>query len=120
SYRRKRENSYDIDNIVIPYSIAAATRVEKLPYKEIPTPKWRVAELNTKLDLKNNGMVRHSSEDSDVEDLNEDTIVARHERCEVDEKKKFMSYLKFPHSGRSRAHRRTDSMAESSGANTPG
>nr|CAD7455619.1 unnamed protein product [Timema tahoe] len=119
SYRRKRENSYDIDNIVIPYSIAAATRVEKLPYKEIPTPKWRVAELNTKLDLKNNGMVRHSSEDSDVEDLNEDTIVARHERCEVDEKKKFMSYLKFPHSGRSRAHRRTDSMAESSGANTP-
>nr|CAD7399954.1 unnamed protein product [Timema cristinae] len=101
SYRRKRENSYDIDNIVIPYSIAAATRVEKLPYKEIPTPKWRVAELNTKLDLKNNGMVRHSSEDSDVEDLNEDTIVARHERCEVDEKKKFMSYLKFPHSGRS-------------------
>lgn len=28
--RRKRENSYDIDNIVIPYSIAASTRVEKL------------------------------------------------------------------------------------------
>jgi len=37
--RRKRENSYDIDNIVIPYSIAASTRVEKLQYKEIPTPK---------------------------------------------------------------------------------
>lgn len=38
--RRKRENSYDIDNIVIPYSIAASTRVEKLQYKEIPTPKY--------------------------------------------------------------------------------
>lgn len=34
--------SYDIDNIVIPYSMAASTRVEKLEYKEIPTPKWRI------------------------------------------------------------------------------
>lgn len=37
--RRKRESSYDIDNIVIPYSMAALTRVEKLEYKEILTPK---------------------------------------------------------------------------------
>lgn len=37
--RRNRINSYDIDNIVIPYSVAASTRVEKLQYKEIPTPK---------------------------------------------------------------------------------
>lgn len=38
-FRRKRENSYDIDNIVIPYSVASSARLEKLPYKEIPTPK---------------------------------------------------------------------------------
>lgn len=37
--KRNRINSYDIDNIVIPYSVAAATRVEKLQYKEILTPK---------------------------------------------------------------------------------
>jgi hypothetical protein len=38
--RKKRgENAYDINNIVIPYSIAASTRVEKLQYKEIITPK---------------------------------------------------------------------------------
>ena len=55
-----------------------------------------------------------------IEDLNEDTISARHDRCEVEEKKKFMSYIKLPHTGRARAHRRTDSRAESSGANTPG
>ncbi|KDR09917.1 hypothetical protein L798_00354, partial [Zootermopsis nevadensis] len=122
--RRKRENSYDIDNIVIPYSIAASTRVEKLQYKEIPTPKWRSVEFEAetafKLELKNNGVVRRSSQESDVEDLNEDTITARHDRCEVEEKKKFMSYIKLPHTGRTRAHRRTDSRAESSGANTPG
>lgn len=121
--RRKRENSYDIDNIVIPYSIAASTRVEKLQYKEIPTPEWRSVELEResplKLDLKNNGVVRRSSQESDVEDLNEETISARHDRCEVEEKKKFMSYIKLPHTGRTRAHRRTDSRAESSGANTP-
>ncbi|KPU80301.1 uncharacterized protein Dana_GF18542, isoform D [Drosophila ananassae] len=35
---------YDIDNIVIPYSMAAQTRVEILPYKEIPTPKWRIVD----------------------------------------------------------------------------
>lgn len=38
--KRSRVNSYDIDNIVIPYSVAASTRVEKLPYKEILTPKY--------------------------------------------------------------------------------
>lgn len=38
-YKRNRINSYDIDNIVIPYSVAASTRVEKLQYKEILTPK---------------------------------------------------------------------------------
>lgn len=36
---RRSRNSYDIDNIVIPYSIAASTRVEVLKCKEIPTPK---------------------------------------------------------------------------------
>ncbi|KAJ8982338.1 hypothetical protein NQ317_009454 [Molorchus minor] len=36
---RNRIQSYDIDNIVIPYSVAASTRVEKLQYKEILTPK---------------------------------------------------------------------------------
>lgn len=45
----------------------------------------------------------------------------RHDKCEHDEKKKFLSYIKFPLAvGRSRANRRTDSRAEStSGANTP-
>ncbi|XP_075779159.1 KAT8 regulatory NSL complex subunit 1-like isoform X2 [Pelodiscus sinensis] len=44
SKKRKVECSYDINNIVIPVSMAAATRVEKLQYKEILTPSWRVVE----------------------------------------------------------------------------
>ena len=42
SFQTISSNSYDIDNIVIPHSMAASTRVEKLEYKEIPTPKWRI------------------------------------------------------------------------------
>ena len=39
--RRKRgENAFDINNIVIPYNIASSTRVEKLQYKEILTPRY--------------------------------------------------------------------------------
>lgn len=44
----------------------------------------------------------------------------RHERCEMEERKRFMAYVKNAHTGRPRAHRRTDSRAGSSGANTPG
>ena len=42
--RRKRETAFDIDNIVIPYSMAASVRVEKIKYKEILTPTWRVID----------------------------------------------------------------------------
>ena len=47
SARRKKgvtTPSFDIDNIVIPYSMASSTRLEKLEYKEIITPKWREVE----------------------------------------------------------------------------
>lgn len=43
----RRRTSYDIDNIVIPYSMAATTRVERLQYKEILTPKWRSVDEET-------------------------------------------------------------------------
>lgn len=55
-----------------------------------------------------------------VEDLSEDAVIARHDRSEHDEKKRFLSYMKFPPGyGRQRSHKRHDSLAESSGANTP-
>ena len=38
--KRRGESAYDINNIVIPYSMAAATRVERLQYKEIITPRY--------------------------------------------------------------------------------
>uniref|UniRef100_A0AAG5CU41 PEHE domain-containing protein n=1 Tax=Anopheles atroparvus TaxID=41427 RepID=A0AAG5CU41_ANOAO len=41
---RRPRNSYDIDNIVIPYSMAAATRVSLPQYKDIAIPKWRIVD----------------------------------------------------------------------------
>ncbi|XP_070143194.1 pneumococcal serine-rich repeat protein isoform X3 [Drosophila kikkawai] len=47
SSERRIRPIYDIDNIVIPYSMAAQTKVEILPYKEIPTPKWRIVDSDS-------------------------------------------------------------------------
>ena len=44
--RRRGESSFDINNIVIPMSVAATTRVEKLQYKEILTPR-SVLQIHT-------------------------------------------------------------------------
>ena len=37
---RETSRAYDINNIVIPYSMGSTTRVEKLQYKEIITPRF--------------------------------------------------------------------------------
>lgn len=55
----------------------------------------------------------------DDEDISDDAMFLRHERALTEERRKFQTYLKFPWSTRSRANRRIDSRAESSGANTP-
>ncbi|XP_011660574.2 KAT8 regulatory NSL complex subunit 1 isoform X2 [Strongylocentrotus purpuratus] len=99
--------SYDIDNIVIPYSMLASTRVVKLNYKEIVTPKWR--ELDMDEFMANNHNEHQEKEESRTEDeesrmededeeeeeyfeenLSDDEFLERHDPCEYSEKKKFM------------------------------
>ena len=46
--KKPTSNAFDINNIVIPYSMASTTRVEKLQYKEILTPAWREMTLTPK------------------------------------------------------------------------
>ncbi|KAG4075445.1 hypothetical protein HA402_015098 [Bradysia odoriphaga] len=115
---RKNRNSYDIDNIVI-HSVAASTRVEPLPYKEIPTPKWRVCDDDTPEIKTDETNPVEENEEEEEEDISSDGMIARHERAFLDERKKFSTFLKFPWSTRSRANRRIDSQMDSSGANTP-
>ncbi|XP_067892322.1 KAT8 regulatory NSL complex subunit 1-like protein isoform X2 [Heterodontus francisci] len=43
--RQQSECCYDIDNIVIPMSLVATSKIEKLQYKEIITPSWRIVTI---------------------------------------------------------------------------
>ncbi|XP_078452267.1 KAT8 regulatory NSL complex subunit 1-like isoform X1 [Lampetra fluviatilis] len=77
--RRRGESSYDINNIVIPLSMAAPARVEKIQYKEILTPGWQELEPVTNLQEVN-------VEEGEVEDLSDEAFAIRHAKCEQLEK----------------------------------
>ncbi|XP_025910255.1 KAT8 regulatory NSL complex subunit 1 isoform X1 [Nothoprocta perdicaria] len=100
--RRRGESSFDINNIVIPMSVAATTRVEKLQYKEILTPSWREVDISA---LKAN-----PDEDSEeVEDLSDAAFAARHSKCEEMERARWLWSTSVPPQRRgSRSYRSTD------------
>ena len=66
--RSESQHAFDIDNIVIPYSIASTTRVEKLQYKEILTPKWRIIEYSPLLNNHNNNNSLNDNSDDHLRD----------------------------------------------------
>ncbi|XP_012301418.1 KAT8 regulatory NSL complex subunit 1-like protein [Aotus nancymaae] len=71
--RLRSESSYDIDNIVIPMSLVAPAKLEKLQYKEILTPSWRMVVLQP-LDEYNLG--------DEMEDLSDEVFSLRHKKYE--------------------------------------
>ncbi|XP_057406792.1 KAT8 regulatory NSL complex subunit 1-like protein isoform X4 [Balaenoptera acutorostrata] len=75
--RLRSESSYDIDNIVIPMSLVAPAKLEKLQYKEIVTPSWRMVVLQP-LDEYNLG-------EEEVEDLSDAVFSLRHKKYEEKE-----------------------------------
>ncbi|KAL3835791.1 hypothetical protein ACJMK2_021265 [Sinanodonta woodiana] len=108
--RKKGENAFDINNIVIPYSMAASTRVEKLQYKEIQTPKWRDITLEEEfpeIDLTSNlkETVELMDEEGEIEDASDEIYQKLHQECEIQEKKRFTSFLTNPSVRRSRNSR---------------
>ncbi|XP_059057304.1 KAT8 regulatory NSL complex subunit 1 [Achroia grisella] len=87
---RVRRPSYDIDNIVIPQSIAANTRPQILTYKEIITPKWRLLDI-PEVPL-NNGIMKSTnriSVESEEEDISEAAVRERHVRAEGRERARY-------------------------------
>ncbi|XP_013394790.1 KAT8 regulatory NSL complex subunit 1 isoform X3 [Lingula anatina] len=158
--KRRGESAFDINNIVIPYSMAASTRVEKLKYKEILTPSWRdLTQENKEEDegktsdeppqLPETSTAKESNDEStqgkmeqteeaektsfsiggeeeEIEDLSDDTFAVRHMKCEVAEKKRFLSFVptnKRTGSSLNRSLSRPDSMTSlhrtESGTTTP-
>uniref|UniRef100_G3R6C6 KAT8 regulatory NSL complex subunit 1 like n=1 Tax=Gorilla gorilla gorilla TaxID=9595 RepID=G3R6C6_GORGO len=72
--RLRSESSYDIDNIVIPMSLVAPAKLEKLQYKEILTPRWRMV-VHQPLDEYNLGK-------EEIEDLSDEVFSLRHKKYE--------------------------------------
>ncbi|XP_061179909.1 KAT8 regulatory NSL complex subunit 1-like [Saccostrea echinata] len=101
--KRRLESAYDIDNIVIPYSIASATRVVKLEYKEIVTPKWRDITENSE-ETDNTPEDTNKELTDETENTSDEFFAAMHDKCEIQERKRFQSFIKYP-SRRSRGSR---------------
>ncbi|XP_053217584.1 KAT8 regulatory NSL complex subunit 1 isoform X3 [Podarcis raffonei] len=100
--RRRGESSFDINNIVIPMSVAATTRVEKLQYKEILTPSWRVVDVG--------GLKVNPDEDNEeIEDLSDSAFATLHAKCEESERARWLWSTTVPPQRRgSRSYRSTD------------
>ncbi|XP_078072048.1 KAT8 regulatory NSL complex subunit 1-like [Mustelus asterias] len=106
--RRRGESSFDINNIVIPMSMAAAARVEKLQYKEILTPSWRVADVEqSKLQI-------CKLEDDQYEDMSDEAFLNRHSKCEEMERSRWCLW-----SSSSSARRGSRSSNKADGRSTP-
>ncbi|XP_065696967.1 KAT8 regulatory NSL complex subunit 1-like protein isoform X4 [Patagioenas fasciata] len=76
--RLRSESSYDIDNIVIPMSLVAPSKLEKLQYKEILTPSWRVIELQP--------LEGSPTDEEEIEDLSDEVFSLRHTKYEERER----------------------------------
>ncbi|XP_033990458.1 LOW QUALITY PROTEIN: KAT8 regulatory NSL complex subunit 1-like protein [Trematomus bernacchii] len=87
--RRQGESVYNINNIVIPMSLA---KVEKLQYKDILTPSWRVVDpfsLNCEAEKE------EDKEEGQEEDNNNNVVARRHMELEQREKLRWPSWAKI-------------------------
>ncbi|XP_010862718.1 KAT8 regulatory NSL complex subunit 1 isoform X2 [Esox lucius] len=80
--RRRGESSFDINNIVIPMSVAATTRVEKLQYKEILTPSWREVDIFSQ-------PMAEEENDTEMEDLSDAAFSQLHQPCQDQERSRW-------------------------------
>ncbi|KAL6094397.1 kansl1 [Pungitius sinensis] len=80
--RRRGESSFDINNIVIPMSVAATTRVEKLQYKEILTPRWRSVDIFSQ-------HITEEEDEREVEDLTDAAFTELHQPYEDQERSRW-------------------------------
>lgn len=80
--RRRGESSFDINNIVIPMSVAATTRVEKLQYKEILTPRWRSVDIFSQ-------PITEEEDEREVEDLSDCAFLQLHQLYEDQERSRW-------------------------------
>ncbi|XP_076843993.1 KAT8 regulatory NSL complex subunit 1 isoform X2 [Brachyhypopomus gauderio] len=99
--KKRNENSFDINNIVIPMSVAATTRVEKLQYKEIITPSWREVDTFAR-------PLAYDDDKAEVEDLSDAAFAQLHQRCEEQERLRWRWTALTPARRGSRSYKSVD------------
>ncbi|KAL8164696.1 UNVERIFIED_CONTAM: hypothetical protein K2H54_002704 [Gekko kuhli] len=99
--KKKVESSYDINNIVIPVSMAAATRVEKLQYKEILTPSWRMVDPKE--------LAASGEASPELEDTSDEAYLTHHQMFEELERARWDSWAgTTPHRRGNRVSNKAD------------
>ncbi|XP_026528953.1 KAT8 regulatory NSL complex subunit 1-like protein isoform X1 [Notechis scutatus] len=96
--RLRSECSYDIDNIVVPMSLIAPSKLEKLQYKEILTPSWRIVSLKP--------LEKLYEDEEKAEDLSDDVYAARHSKYEDKERARWSLWEKCRCPRRNRSYSR--------------
>ncbi|KAE8299450.1 KAT8 regulatory NSL complex subunit 1-like protein MSL1v2 [Larimichthys crocea] len=87
--KRQGESVYNINNVVIPMS---AAKVEKLQYKDILTPSWRVVDTSPQMNRKAETV--EDNEEGQLEDLTDEVFAQRHLALEQREKLRWGSWGK--------------------------
>ncbi|XP_042350774.1 KAT8 regulatory NSL complex subunit 1-like protein isoform X2 [Plectropomus leopardus] len=87
--KRRGESVYNINNIVIPMSLA---KVEKLQYKDILTPSWRVVDTSSL--MYSEAEKEEDNEKGQEEDLTDKVFAQRHLAFEQREKLRWPSWGK--------------------------
>ncbi|KAF1382421.1 hypothetical protein PFLUV_G00143610 [Perca fluviatilis] len=87
--KRQGESKYNINNIVIPMSLA---KVEKPQYKDILTPSWRVVDTSSLMNSE--AEKEEGNEEGQVEDLTNEVFSLRHLDLEQREKLRWPSWGK--------------------------
>ncbi|XP_076858386.1 KAT8 regulatory NSL complex subunit 1-like protein isoform X2 [Brachyhypopomus gauderio] len=96
--RRNGESVYNIDNIIIPVSLAACSKVDTLRYKDVLTPSWRLVNIVPLVKEE-----EEVQEDNMVEVLSDEAFSRRHQDCERREKLRWNYWRKgrrYRHTGR--------------------
>ena len=103
--KKKRKSNYDIDHIVIPYSMAATTRVERLQYKEIQTPSWKEVESGSQevVNQKEEEEVKEECEE-EVENTSDLMYKLMHAKAEDEERTRWATPLGRVHGGQRGHH----------------
>ncbi|XP_035995389.1 KAT8 regulatory NSL complex subunit 1-like protein isoform X1 [Fundulus heteroclitus] len=107
--RHPRGRVYNIDDIVIPVSLS---KVEKLPYKDILTPSWRVVDIQGLTATKAGDDKKRVPCRVQIEDLGDEVFARRHRALEQREKRRWSSWEKRK---RCRPSTRSGSRLSSSG-----